>query len=154
MTLFKTLVLSTLLYGCKTLKLTKGEEKILDTLQNKCLRRILRIRWQQHVTNERVLELAETERVRDEVRRRRWTWIGHALRKHPTSDCAVALGWRPEGRRRKDGQKQHGVELLKRKEMERGGLQWERARQAAKDRKQWKEMSRPYAHLLARRGLS
>ncbi len=48
------------------------------------------------------------------------------------------VGGQKEGEE-KDGQKQHGVELLKRKEMERGGLQWERARQAAKDRKQWKE---------------
>ena len=43
-TLFKTLVLSVLLYGCETWKLTKGEEKKLDTFQIKCLRRMLRNR--------------------------------------------------------------------------------------------------------------
>ena len=53
--LFKTLVLSVLLYGCETWKLKKSEEKKLHIFQNKCLRRILRIRWQQDVTNKKVL---------------------------------------------------------------------------------------------------
>ena len=43
-TLFKTLVLSVLLYGCETWKMTKGEEKKLDIFHTKCLRRIFRIR--------------------------------------------------------------------------------------------------------------
>ncbi len=47
------------------------------------------------------------------------------------------VGGQKEGEE-KDGQKQHGVELLKRKEMERVAFV-ERAREAANDRKQWKE---------------
>ena len=47
--LFKTLVLSVLLYACETRKLTKGEEKKLDTFHTKYLRRMFRIRWQKHV---------------------------------------------------------------------------------------------------------
>ena len=50
-TFFKTLVLSVLLYGCETWKLTKREEKKLDTFQTNCLRRMFCIRWQQHVKN-------------------------------------------------------------------------------------------------------
>ena len=42
--LFKSLVLSVLLYGYETWKLTKGEEEKLDTFQNKCLRKILKFR--------------------------------------------------------------------------------------------------------------
>ena len=47
--LFKSLVLSVLLYGCETWKLTKGEEEKLDIFQTKCLRRIFKIRWQQQI---------------------------------------------------------------------------------------------------------
>ncbi|KAK7495707.1 hypothetical protein BaRGS_00013154, partial [Batillaria attramentaria] len=61
--LFKSLVLSVLLYGCETWKLTKGEEKRLDVFQTKCLRRVLKIRWQQHVSNKTFLEMAEAEKV-------------------------------------------------------------------------------------------
>ncbi|KAK7486132.1 hypothetical protein BaRGS_00022598, partial [Batillaria attramentaria] len=88
--LYNCLVLSVLLYGCETCKLTKGEEKRLDIFHTKCLRRVLKIRWQQHVSNKTVLEMAEAEKVSDEVRRR-WNWIGHVLRREPTDDCAVAL---------------------------------------------------------------
>ena len=68
-TLFKTLVLSVLLYSCDTWKLTKGEEKKLDTFQAKCFRRMLRIRWQQHVKNKEVLEMAGAEPISVKVRR-------------------------------------------------------------------------------------
>ena len=77
--LFKCLVLSILLYGCETWKLTKGEEEKLDTFQNKCLRKILKVRWQQHISNATVLEAAEMDRVSEEVRRK--SWIGHVLMK-------------------------------------------------------------------------
>ena len=39
--LFKTLVISVLLYGCETWKMTKGEEEKLDIFQTKCLMRLL-----------------------------------------------------------------------------------------------------------------
>lgn len=38
--LFKSLVLSVLLHGCETLKLTKTEEKRIDTFQTKSLKRM------------------------------------------------------------------------------------------------------------------
>ena len=74
--LFKSLVQSVLLYECETWKLTKGEEEKLDTFQNKCLRKILKVRWQQYISNAMVLEAAEMHRVSEEVRRKRWSWIG------------------------------------------------------------------------------
>ena len=98
-TLFKTLVLSVLLYGCETWKMTKEEEKKLDIFQTKRLRRIYRIRWQQHVTNKEVLEMAGADAISEEVRMKRWYWIGHVLRKEVNNDCAVALGRKPEEER-------------------------------------------------------
>ena len=85
-TIFKSLVVSVLLYGCETWKLTKGEEDKLDVFQTKCLRRIFKIRWPEHITNKTVLEIAGMEKISDEVRRRRWNWIGHCLLY--TSDAA------------------------------------------------------------------
>ena len=95
-TLFKTLVLSGLLYGCETWKMTKGEEKKLEIFQAKCFRRIFCIRWQQHVPNK---GMAGADPISEEVRRKRWCWIGHVLRKEVSNDCAVALGWKSEGKR-------------------------------------------------------
>jgi hypothetical protein len=45
MKLLKWNVLSVLLYGSETWKMTKGDEKILDTFLHKCIRSILKIYW-------------------------------------------------------------------------------------------------------------
>ena len=54
--LFKTLVRPVLLYGCVTWKITKTDIRKLNSFQSQCLRRILRIRWQQRTKNNRVAE--------------------------------------------------------------------------------------------------
>ena len=136
--LFKCLVLSVLLYGSETWKLTKGEEEKLDTFQNKCLRRIFKIRWQQHVSNKTVLEMAEAEKISEEVRRRRWNWIGHVLRKEKTDDCAVALGWTPEGRRKRGRPKTTWRRMVELERNSAGWNTWNSARHAAANRPQWR----------------
>lgn len=137
--LFRSLVLSVLCYGCETWKLTKGEERALDSFQNRCLRRIYKVHWSDHTTNEEVLMMAGTEKMSRIVMERRWKWIGHVLRKVRSDDCAVALGWAPEGRRRRGRPKMTWRRMV---EMERDGAgwkSWDSARQAAGDRQQWRE---------------
>ena len=136
--LFKSLILSTLLYGCETWKLTKGEEEKLDAFQTTSLRRIFRIRWQQHVTNARVMEIAGVENISDEVRKRRWAWIGHVLRKERTSDCAVAIGWTPEGRRNRGRPKTTWRRMVEAERNSAGWSTWTAARKIAEDRTKWK----------------
>ena len=136
--LFKSLVLSVLLYGCETWKLTKGEENKLDVFQTRCLRRMFKIRWQQRVTNKAVLEMAGAEKISDEVRRRRWNWIGHVLRKEPTHDCAVALGWAPEGKRKRGRPKTTWRRMVEVERNKAGWQTWGEARRTAADRPRWK----------------
>lgn len=56
--LYKTLVVPVLLYGCETWNMNKGDDKALDVFHNKCLRKILRIKWQDHVSTKELLERA------------------------------------------------------------------------------------------------
>ena len=70
-TKIKTIVRPVLLYGCETWKITKNDERKLNSFQYQCLRRILRIRWQQRMTNKRVVETAEINEISREVPRRR-----------------------------------------------------------------------------------
>ena len=146
MKLYKTLVLPVLLYGCETSKVTKSDEKKLDGFQFNCLRKIVKNRWQQMVTNERIMEMSKIQRVSDEIRRRRWNWIGHVARRGMDDDRNVALGWKPEGHRR----------------VGRPNMTWRRMIEKERDRAGWKSwtdvrrrerlievngklMSRPYA---------
>ena len=99
MRLIKTLAQPVLLSGCETWKITKNDERKLNSFQCQCLTLIPRITWQQRMTNKRAVELAEINEISCEVRRRRWNWLGHMLRREGENDCFTALGWTPEGRR-------------------------------------------------------
>ncbi len=133
-------MLSVLLYGCETWKLTKGDEKKLDTFQTKCLRRIFRIRWQQHVTNKEVLEMEGADPIREEVRRKRWCWIGHVLRKDVNNDCAVALGWKPEVKSNRGRLKNNLASHCGERERDKHGWKtWTKARQEANSCQKWRK---------------
>ena len=54
-----------------------------------------------HVPNEEVRRRANTETTSELVRKRRWTWIGHALRMDNSCFPRVALTWAPEGKRKR-----------------------------------------------------
>ena len=137
--LFKTLERPVLLYGYETWKITKRDEKQLDTFQTKCLRRILRIRWQQRITNSRILEISGMENISCEVRRRRWNWIGHILRREGNEDCKTALGWQPEGKRARGRPKTTWQRTVEKERNTAGWISWNATKIAARDRSKWKE---------------
>ena len=79
--LFKTLVCPVLLYGCEAWEVPKAEENKMDSFQFTCLKRILGIRWSQKICNEEIEKITRVNKISNELRRRRWNWIGHVLRK-------------------------------------------------------------------------
>jgi hypothetical protein len=78
----------------------------------------MRIFWPVKITNERVRELVEMDKISRVIKVRRWKWIGHVLRSHPDSYARTALTWTLEGRKRKEDQRRHGRELWR----ERGNI--------------------------------
>ena len=91
--LYKTLVKPVLIYGCETWKMNKCDENKIDVFQSRFLRRIFKIRRQERITctNKEVLKMAEIEKLREDLRRRRWKFIGHIMREEPNNDCRTAL---------------------------------------------------------------
>ena len=136
--LYKTLVVPVLLYGCETWKMNKGDDKEIDVFQNKCLRKILKVQWKDHVSTEELLKRAEMEPLSQEVMRRRWKMIGHILRKDKNCDEGIALTWAPEGRRRRGRPKTTWRRTVERERMEGGWKSWEEARTVAANRERWK----------------
>ena len=106
--IFGSLVMPVLLYSCEAWTLTEGLKRRLNTFVCSSLRRILSIRWQDHVSNQRVLEMAGMSCVVCSVRLRQLRSFGHVMR-FPPSDPANRIlsagepkGWRrPKGRPRK-----------------------------------------------------
>ena len=73
--IFKSNVIAVLLYGCGSWRMTKGDEDKLDTIQHKCLWRLLKVYWPMRVSNEEVCRRANTETNSELVRKKRGIWI-------------------------------------------------------------------------------
>lgn len=92
------LVRSILTYGHQSWYSTSTTDAKFLAFENKALRRILGIKWHQHITNAAVREAANVPNVTEIVRLSRWRWLGHALRREGELVQDVP-GWRPVGRR-------------------------------------------------------
>ena len=102
--LYKTLVLSTLLYGCESWTLTADSTKRIQAFENKCYRRMLGISWKDRKTNEFVQSGIKARAGRQEnllwiVKRRKLAWFGHISR-HNSLAKTVLQGTLDGGRKR------------------------------------------------------
>ena len=85
-----------LLYGSKTWRLTKTIVKFkLQAFSNRRLRYILGVLWPRKILNEDLWQRTKQERVEDSIRRRKWKWIGHTLRKPVTNITRQSLESNP-----------------------------------------------------------
>jgi len=77
----KTLIWSVTLYGAETWTMRKEDIRRLEAFEMWIWRRMEKISWTKHVTNEEVLNLVEEKRsLVDTVKTRQKNWIGHLLR--------------------------------------------------------------------------
>ena len=132
--LYKTLVKPVPMYGCETWKMNEGDAKKINVFQNRCLRRIMKIKWQDKTSNRELLERANMERLSEEVSRRRWRFIGHILRQQPDNDHVTALTWTPEGNRKRGRPKTTWWCTVEKERSKAGWQSWREVRTAAQDR--------------------
>ena len=91
MRIFQANVVSVLLYGCTTWKMTAADEHKLDVFVHTCLRRVLKIYWPTRMSNEEVRRIAGVQKVSTQIRTRRWKYIGHMLRLDGDDNQRVSL---------------------------------------------------------------
>ena len=152
MKIFQSNVISVLLYGCETWKMTETDEQCLDTFVHKCLRRILKIFWPTKMSNEGVRRIAGLEKVSTQIRKGRWRYIGHVLRKSPDDHQRIALRWTPDGRRKRGRPKETWRRTVERERDLLGLRSWEAAAAVAKDRDRWRELTgSPILHTRRKR---
>src|SRR6218665_474306 len=73
-------------YGCESWIINKRDERGIEAVEMKCIRRILRVSWTQTKTNEWGLETAGMEReLLNIIKRRKLSYFGHVMRKE--GDC-------------------------------------------------------------------
>jgi len=81
--LVKCYVWSIALYGAETWTLRAVDQKHLESFEMCCWRRMEKISWTDHVTNEDVLlRVKEQRSILHEICKRKANWIGHILRRN------------------------------------------------------------------------
>ena len=77
----KSFVWSIALYGCETWTIGVQEKRRLEASEMLCYRRMLKVRWIDHVTNQEVLnKIGEGRNVWQNLKKRRDKFVGHILK--------------------------------------------------------------------------
>ena len=100
---FRTLVLSVLLYGAETWTVTQHDICKLKSFQMRCLRDILGITLWNRVRNTDIPERTGMVSVEDQLKQRRLQWFGHVWRMPTSRPQRQLLRCRPNGRSRPTG---------------------------------------------------
>jgi hypothetical protein len=102
--IYKTVILSVVLYGCGTWSLSLGEEYRLRVFENRVLRRIFGPEreedgsWKKLHNNE-LHSLYSSPNIVRVMKSRRMRWAGHVARMGEGTEVYRVLVGRPEGRR-------------------------------------------------------
>ena len=72
-----------------------------------------------------------------QIRKRKWTWIGHTLREDPNRITRQALKWNPQGKRRRARPRNTWRRSVE-DEMSKGGQSWHTLAQMTQNRVRWR----------------
>ena len=92
-----------------------------------------------HVTNREVSKRTGINNIIEEVKQRRWRWLGHVLRMNKTRHPHAALRWAPPGKRKRGrplGTWRRTIE----EEMKIMGKTWNEIGWLAQDRDGWRRL--------------
>ncbi|KAK7095931.1 hypothetical protein V1264_005285 [Littorina saxatilis] len=135
--LFNSNVKSVLLYGAETWRTTKTTIRKVQTFINSCLRRVLKIRWPETISNADLWERTCQLPAEELIRKRRWGWIGHTLRKPSTNITRQALRWNPQGKRKR-GRPRNTWRRDLEADTRKMGYTWSQIEKMAQDRGLWR----------------
>ncbi|KAJ2940675.1 hypothetical protein O0L34_g14785 [Tuta absoluta] len=115
MLVYKAIVLPTLLYAAETWCCYKTDIKQLDTFHLKCLRSILRIKWQDRISNTEVLRRSGMSGIEALIIKHQLRWSGHVLRMPDNRlPKAVFYSELSSGKRKQGGQYLRYKDVIKR----------------------------------------
>ena len=135
LSIFNACVKSVLLYGCESWLVTEDLRSRLQTFVNKCLRFILQIFWPRVISNEDLWQITEQPQINETIRRRKYGWMGHSLRRDIAEPSHMVLSWNPQGSRTRGRPKMTWRRSVQK---ETGMMSTQQLRSVAKDRSRWR----------------
>ena len=135
---YKAVVLPTLLYACETWTVYQRHAKRLNHFHLSCLRKLLKIKWQDKIPDTEVLKKAGMQSMHTVLKLAQLRWTGHVIRMPDARlPKKVFYGELQEGKRSQGGQKKRYKDTLKAslKDFEIPMGSWERT---AQERSKWR----------------
>ena len=102
LSLYNSLVIPVAIYASETWKSNNNLAHKLDIL-HRCLRKLLKISWRDHVTNDDVRQRSGQRKLSEIVQERRLKMLGHILRMTEERLPKTSLEWTPTGGKRERG---------------------------------------------------
>ena len=135
---FRAVVLPTLLYACETWTLYRCDIQRLERFQQHKLRQILKVRWEDRITNTEILNRVSLPSVEAIIIHHRLRWAGHILRMGPSRLPRIMLyGELATGIRPRGGPKRRYKDQLKRT-LAQTNIEPSSWEQTARDRGTWR----------------
>jgi hypothetical protein len=94
-------------------------------------------KWTDKITNEELWRITKQKPIEIQIKRRKWNWIGHTLRKEAGKKKKTALDWNPQGYRRIGRPKRRWRRTIE-DEIKNTGRSWNEVKGIAGYRSAWK----------------
>ncbi|VDO97227.1 unnamed protein product [Schistosoma margrebowiei] len=125
------------MYGAETWRTTKAIIQKIQVFIDSCLRKILQIRCPDTINNNVLWERTNQIPAEEEIRRKRWKWVGHTLSKAPNCVTRQALTWNPQGQRKR-GRPKNTLRREMEIDMRKMNKNWMELEKKAQDRVGWR----------------
>jgi len=120
-------------------KMTVRIERKLNVFHQRCLRKILKVTYKDHITNVEILLWAHSRKLSDIVTERRFRMAGHILRLPDHRAAKVAISWPPADGMRKTGRPKKTWRITFQQDLQRVDFKWEEVEYVATDRSKWRQ---------------
>ena len=97
----------------------------------------MNLKWIGKITNQELWGITQQKPIEMQIKRRKWNWIGHTLRKEIGAIEKRALDWKPQGYRRRGRPRRTWRRTIE-DEIRGIGKTWNEVKGMAGDRNAWK----------------
>lgn len=143
--LYTSIILPMATYAAETWKASASITRKVNVFHQRCLRRILRIRYFDHITNEEVLRRSKLPSLSTIIAHRRLRLAGHVIRMEDNRIPKKALRWVPPGGQRGKGRPRLTWRRTFLSDLKALNVSWDEAEDLASDRARWKALIAQYA---------
>ena len=124
--LYHAIILLCLLYPSETWRITVELAKKLNAFHQRCLRRILKISYIDHVTNDETLRKTQKDTLIKMIATQRLKLAGHIICMEDNRCAKTALSWVPSNGKRKRGRPRITWRRTFKNDLEQAGTTWDK----------------------------